>query len=240
MMALPICSQCGRAVQPADAAFCPYCGSVMTAQTQNVPEGAKAYLRKADDLKDPVKKHELLLKAEREYPDCLEVAEALLFLGRLYERNPRELDYSVIKCFLWHMYLTPGEFPEEKKQQMREELFRHPQLVRCMQLAPDANAFLRRYLKRLGCEFVALFLKGSNHYTRTWFGFRIDNRMSRVLAQPVAQMIVNIRADEQLTPQERAMLCEAIYAAFLTETGGEPRWVDEELEKLGHPVPTHS
>ena len=184
MMALPICSQCGRAVQPADAAFCPYCGSVMTAQTQNVPEGAKAYLRKADDLRDPVKKHELLLKAEREYPDCLEVAEALLFLGRLYERNPRELDYSVIKCFLWHMYLTPGEFPEEKKQQMREELFRHPQLVRCMQLAPDANAFLRRYLKRLGCGFVALFLKGSNHYTRTWFGFRIDNRMSRVLAQP--------------------------------------------------------
>lgn len=240
MMALPVCNQCGKTIQPADAAFCPYCGAAMLAQTPSLPEGAKAYLKEADKLKDPVKKHEWLLKAQKEYPDCLEIAEALLFLGRLYERSPQKLDYSVIKCFLWHMYLTPGEFSGEKKQQMREEFFHHPQLLRCLELAPDEQSYLRRYLKRLGCEFVSLFLKGSNRYTRSLFGFRFDNRMSRVLAQPVAQMIVNIRQDDALSAQERALLCEALYAAFLTETGSEPQWVDEELEKLGHPVPNLS
>ena len=38
------------------------------------------------DRTDPVKKHKLLLEAQAQYPDCLEVAQELLFLGRLYER----------------------------------------------------------------------------------------------------------------------------------------------------------
>ena len=238
MMTLPVCMHCGKSVQPAEAAFCPFCGAVMPVKASEMPEGAKKLLAQAEKLRDPVKKHELLLQAEKEYPDCVEIAEELLFLGRLYERSPKKMDYSVIKCFLWHMYLTPGEFSAEKKQEMREELFHHPQLERCLALSPDPESFLRRYLKRLGCEFVSLFLKGSNHYTRTWFGFRFDNRMSRVLARPAAQMIVNIRADEKLSPQERALLSEALYGAFLTETGSEPRWVEEELEKLGHPSPS--
>lgn len=238
-MSLPICSHCGKNVQPADAAFCPYCGAVMAAKTAELPEGAKRALKEADKLTDPVRKHALLLQAEKDYPDCLEIAEALLFHGRLHERNPRNLDFTVIKCYLWHMYLTPTDFSEEQKQKMREEFFSHPQLLRCLALAPDENTFLRRYLKRLGCEFVSLFLKGSNRFTRTLFGFRFDNRMSRVLAQPVAMMICQIRADDLLLPQQRALLAEAIYAAFLTETGGEPQWVNEELEKLGHPIPAH-
>ena len=61
--------------------------------------------------------------------------------------------------------------------------------------------------------------------------------MSRVLAQPVAMMIAEIRADQALDPNQRTLLAEAIYSAFLTETGGEPQWVNDELEKMGHPVP---
>ena len=37
--------------------------------------------------------------------------------------------------------------------------------------------------------------------------------------------------------QHRTLLCDAFYRAFVTETGGESRWVDELLEKKGYPVP---
>ncbi len=233
----PLCPRCGREAQAADMAFCPYCGAELTRVT-GVPPMAQKRLDEADKQKDPKKKRELLLKAQEEFPDCLEIAEALLFLGRLHERSTRKLDFSVIKCYLWHMYLTPEEFTEEKKQQMRQELLRHPLLARCQELYGDADGYLRRYLKRLGCEFVALFLKGSNHYTGTMFGFRLDNRMSRVLAAPVASMIANIRADEYLDAFEREMLTSALYQSFLTETGSESKWVDERLKQLGQPIPT--
>ena len=235
-MSLPICPHCGKPVQPADAAFCPYCGSAMPAKAA-VPEEIKQILWQLDQLKDPVKKHALLVQAQSQHPDSLEIAEALLFLGRLHERSAKVLDYSVIKCYLWHMFLTPGEFSEAKKQEMRQEFFDHPQLKRCQELSGSAGDYTRRYLRRLACEFVSLFLKGSTHYTRSFFGFRFDNRMSRVLARPTAQMIVNIRADEAFSPEQRSLPCEALYSAFLAETGSEPQWLDEELDKLGHPAP---
>ena len=233
---LPLCPACGGKL-PAEAAFCPFCGTRLSA-VQEVPDGAKALLSRADAEKDPIQKYALLLQAQEQYPDCLAVAEALLFHGRLHERSPRKLDFSVIKCYLWHMYLTPKEFSDEKKAQMRTELFEHPQLLRCRQLASDADDFTRRYLQRLACEFVALFLKGSNHYTRTWFGFRLDNRMSRVLAEPVADMLRCIRQDMALEASRRALLYEALYRGFLIETGSESKWLDEKLEAMGYPIPT--
>ena len=234
-MSLPVSSRCGKSVQPADAAFCPYCGCAMPIAA--MPEAIQRILSEADQLKDPVKKHDLLLKAQSQHPESLEIAEALLFLGRLHERSAKVLDYSVIKCYLWHLFLTPGDFSDAKKQEMRKEFFDHPQLKRCQELSGDAEGYTRRYLRRLGCEFVSLFLKGSTRYTRSFFGFRFDNRMSRVLSQPTALMIANIRADECFSPAQRTLLCEALYSAFLTETGGEPQWLDEELDKLGHPAP---
>ena len=238
-MSLPVCTRCGKGIQPADAAFCPYCGTPAPTPASSLSDSARMALSEADKLRDPVKKYDLLCRALAENPDCLEIAEALLFHGRLHERDSRKLDFTVIKCYLWHMYLTPGDFSPEQKNAMRRELFDHPDLERCLALAPDRDAYMRRYLRRLGCEFVTLFLKGSNRFTRTLFGFRFDNRMSRVLAQPAAQMIVNIRTDDALTPVQRSLLTDAIYAAFLTETGGEPQWINDELDKLGHPVPTH-
>ena len=239
---MPVCPACGRAAQMAQAAFCPFCGAPMAqnAGASDTPEGAAKLLLKAEKMNDPVKKYKLLLQAREEYPNCLAVEEEILFLGRLHERNPKKLDFSIIKCFLWHMYLTPGEFSDEKKQEMRAELFEHPQLEVCRSLAPDAQRYTEKYLYRLACEFVALFLKGSNQYTRSMFGFRLDNRMSRVLAEPVARMLENIHGDEQLPQERRWMLYHTLYRAFLTETGSEPRWVDEQLQKLELPIPAKS
>ena len=86
----PACPRCGKPVEIAGAAFCPHCGApVAAAQAAPVPEGALSLLEKAERQTDPVKKHKLLLEAQAQYPDCLEVAQELLFLGRLYERSPK-------------------------------------------------------------------------------------------------------------------------------------------------------
>jgi len=231
------CPVCHRDLPVSDAAFCPYCGAALAKTEQAVPEEVRKLLSEVEKQKDPVKKHQLLTEAENRYPDSLEIAQEILFLGRLHERSAKKLDFSVIKCYLWHMYLTPENFSVAQKAVMREELVAHPQLQRCLALAPDADDFMRRYLRRLASEFVTVFLLGSTHYTKTVFGFRVDNRMGRVLAEPAAKMLCGISEDEQLEAQQRVLLYEALYRAFVTETGGESRWVDELLEKKGYPVP---
>ncbi len=231
------CPACCRELPVSDAAFCPYCGKALQNAQREVPQEVKRVLSEVEKQKDPVQKHKMLTDAEQRFPDSLEIAEEILFLGRLYERSPKKLDYSVIKCYLWQMYLTPKEFSLAQKNAMREELVRHPRLERCLELAPDRDAFMRRYLIRLAGEFVHVFLMGSTHYTRTVFGFRVDNRMGRVLADPAADMLCAIRGDDALEHAERAMLYDAFYRAFVTETGGESQWVDALLEKKGCPIP---
>ena len=234
---LSTCPRCHKTIETADAAFCPFCGAPVHQAVRTVPEELKKLLRKADEAKDPKKKYEILSEAEKLYPDELDVAEALLFLGRLHERSHKKIDYSVIKCHLWHMYLTPGDFTADQRDAMRKELIAHPQLLRCMELAPDADAFLRHYLEKLGVEFVNLFLRGSNHYTNAFFGIRLDGRMAKVLAAPVCTMLGNIYNDSLLPDDRRDMVYDAFYRAFLTETGNDPKWIDQLLEKNGLPVP---
>lgn len=231
------CPRCYKTIQAADAAFCAYCGAPLRVQGDDLSPELRQLLRKIDQEKDPAKKHALLLNAQQAYPDCLIVEEELLYLGRLYERSPKKLDFSIIKCYLWHMYLTPEDFTDAKKQEMREELLCHPQLLRCIALSDDPDNYLRRYLERLGREFVAVFLKGSNYYTRSFMGFRLDSRMEKVLAEPLVKMLANIRRDRELSGEHRDMMYDALYRAFLSETGGDAKWVDAELAEMGCPIP---
>lgn len=235
---LSTCPKCGRRAQVADAAFCAYCGAAMVQKmAAPTPEGAQALLNEADRQKTPEKKYKILKEAQARYPDCLAVAEALLFLGRLYERDPRKLDFSVIKCHLWHAYLTPEEFSGEQAAAMRAEMFEHPDLKRCLELAPDADAFTRAYLQRLAKEFIQLFLRGSNRYMRSYFGFRMGSSAAKMLAPPVAAMLVNINGDELLSRERRNMLSCALYRAFELDMGGEIQWLDAELQKAGLSIP---
>ena len=235
---MPVCPRCGKAAQLADAAFCPHCGASMNAvRSAPVPEGAQALLEQAEGLTDPVKKHDLLLKAQAQYPDCLEVAQALLYLGRLYERSPKKLDYSIIKCYLLQMYLAPEELSAEQYRRMHEELFDHPDLKRCQELAPDADAFTRSYLERLSRDFIGLFLRGSNRYMHSFFGFKLDNRTAKLLASPVSYMMGGIHGDTDLSFEQRTMLYDALYRAFLLETGNDPQWIDKLLGEAHLPVP---
>lgn len=233
-----VCPCCGKPLQLADAPFCPYCGASLRAQAAgSTPAEARKLLEEAEKQRDPKKKRELYLEAQRQFPDCLEVAEAILFLGRLYERDPRKLDYSVIKSYLWQMYLTPEDFSDEKKDAMRAELFEHPDLKRCLALAPDADAFLRGYLQRLAMEFVRIFLSSSNRYMPSYFGIRFEGRAAKSLSAPVATMLANIRRDFALPPERRAMLSAALYQGFLKQTGGDSHWLDERLAAMGQAAP---
>lgn len=230
-----LCPRCGqKAVE--GAAYCPFCGTPLPRSAGTLSPEGQSLLAQAESTSDPLKKRELLLQARAVCPDSLEVEEALLFLGRLYERSPRKVDFSVIKCYLWHMYLKPEAFSIEKRQEMRNELFHDPQLERCLSLAPDPALFLRQYLERLAAEFVNLFLKGSNRYTNAIFGIRLDSRMEKVLAPHVADMLQRIQNDGRLEDEQRELLYLALYRAFLSETGGNPAWLNAQLTKRGLPV----
>ncbi|MEG0995660.1 MAG: zinc-ribbon domain-containing protein [Clostridia bacterium] len=231
------CPRCGKSAPQTDARFCPYCGAELQ-PAASVPAQARAALDASQRETDPCKKHALLLAAERDFPDCMEIAQELLFLGRLYERNPRKLDYSVIKCHLLHFYLTPRDFSPQQQSAMRKELFEHPQLARCQALAPNAEAFTRAYLTRLSSEFVRIFLCGNSRYTRTIFGVSLGGRAGKQLAAPAAAMLAAIDADEQLPPQRREMLYAAFYAGCCKAFSGEAQWLLQALNQKELPVPT--
>lgn len=233
---MPICPRCHKPAQAADAAFCAYCGAPMPKDASAVPEAVQEVLARVKATSDPKKKYDLLTKAQQDEPDSLDIARELLHLGRLYERGGRNVDFSVIKCYLLHMYLTPREFSEEQKAAMRKELFHHPQLERCQALAPDAEGFTREYLMRLSSEFADLFLKGSSTYMHSFFGIRFNSRADKLLASPAARMLAAIHGDTQLEGDERAMLYECFYRGYLSQIGGEDE-LRKQLAQYDLPTP---
>lgn len=226
------CPACRRALPVNDGAFCPYCGAALSKE-EKLPEQLRAVLDAAGKEADPVKKHRMLAEAREAFPDCLPVEEELLFLGRLHERDGKNPSYDVIKCFLLHPYLTPKEFSAAKRDAMRRELFHHEQLERCKALASDPDVFLSHYLERLSEEFVRLFLEGSTYYMRSFFGFTSRKNAPRLLAEPAAQMIGNMAADEALTPEERKALIHAFYRGFSRRMDGQTEWLRQEMERQG-------
>ena len=233
------CPRCERTLNvESGAAFCPYCGApIAQAETKPESEAVLALLNKLESMSDPAKKSKLLLQAQAEHPDSLAIAEELLFLGRLSERDPHTLDFSVINSYLLMIYLEPSAVSPEKVEEMRRELFDHPQLARCLALAPDPTAFLNHYLVRLSGHFIDLFLRGSSKYMRRVFGFGLDSRAPKLLASPAAHMLASIRDDSGLTAEQRAMLMRALYTAFSNNLGGDTQWLRKEMADRGVVLP---
>ena len=227
------CPKCGRTLEiAAGATFCPFCGASLTPKAADSAE-VSALLRQAANESDPKKRYAALTKAQALAPESLAVCEELLFLGRLHERTPKKLDFSIIKSFLLQMYLTPKDFTEAKADAMRAELFEHPLLLRCLALAPDPQAYMTHYLTRLSGEYIDLFLRGSSVYMRRYFGFGMESRAPKYLAEPAGDMLARMRADDRLSDERRALLTNAFYEGFSRQMNGETRWLDERLEKLG-------
>lgn len=222
------CAKCHKTISAAESvAFCPYCGEKIAPAAGGVDLSA---VRNEDN---PVKKHDMLLALQAQHPDSLEVAEELLYLGRLYERNHKSLDFSVIKSFVLNVYLDPGEMKPDKREALHREIFSHPDLDRCLLLAENKNAFLSRYLEHISEEFVRLFLKGSSQHMHTFFGFTQSSKAPKFLAQPAAVMLRNMQRDGSLTGEQRELLMRAFYTAFSCQADGQTKYLDEEMQRLG-------
>jgi len=235
------CPHCGKPVNElADASFCPFCGGrLKTAEPERVSESAivRDILEQVKKTEDPRKKHALLLEAEQQDPQSLAVAQELLFLGRLHMRGGKHLDFSIIKCYLFMLYLQPEQLSRTRQEELREELFAHPQLLKCLELCVNKDDFMRSYLLKLAGEFIFLFLRGDSRYMRRLFGFGLESRASKNLADPVAVMLNHMQRDEQLKPEQRNMLMSALYQAFDKDMGGDTKWLDDRLKGMGMVVP---
>ncbi|MBP3650494.1 MAG: zinc ribbon domain-containing protein [Clostridia bacterium] len=225
-----VCTRCNREIAQSEAAFCPFCGAPLMLHTAPIPSEADALLQKASQQRNNRKKLALLQQAREKYPDCLAVEEEWLFQAKLPQKASQVLDYSGIKCHLLHLYLTPEAFDETRRAAMRQEIFGDAQLHRCLALAPSAEAFMTHYLERLSREFIQIFLMGSNQYMPRFMGFQLERNTAKVLAQPVADMLRAIRADDSLTAEQQSSLCTALESAFYAECGGDMRWLHQAME----------
>ena len=225
-----LCPHCHKSIGAAeDAAFCPFCGERLKTDGPD--------LTAVQNESNPVKKHEMLLAQLQQHPDSLAVAEEILLLGRLYDRGKKGLDFSVIKCYVLNVYLDPEEMKPDQREALRREIFDHPDLSRCLKLADDPDAFLRRYLRRISEEFIRLFLQGSSKHMRMFFGFTNEAKAPKNLAVPAARILKAMQNDATLTDAQKTVLMQAFYTAFQTRLDGETRWLDELLTTAQITIP---
>lgn len=219
------CPKCHKTVSAAEsAAFCPFCGERLQAAG-----GVDLSAVRAE--RNPVKKHAMLEALKQTHPDNLEVAEEILYLGRLYDRGKRGVDFSIIKSYMLNVYLEPETLKKNQREVLRREIFTHPDLDICLNLCDDQEVFLRRYLEHIAEEFIRLFLKGSAQYMHSFFGYTNESKAPKHLALPVAGMLKAMRDDETLTGAQRELLMRATYTAFARQMNGQTTYLDEALQK---------
>jgi hypothetical protein len=186
-------------------------------------------LFEARTRQDPVQVHKALTLAEALSPDNLEVHRGLLMLGRLHQRNPRKLDFSVIKCFLLNSFEHPERHREQALRDMARELFDDARLARCLQLSGDPEGFLRTYLEDLSREYMRIFVAGdTSHFPRV-FGLSFKGGMQRYLAVPARDIISNMLCSPFLSPGEALLLARAFYRAYYEHAQGDVKALDELL-----------
>ncbi len=230
---------------------CPYCAAQLTPQKngqavvlkaspaapvhiKDVPVGADvtALLRKAQEESDPIKRFALLQKAEEAAPNNLQVQKALLLHGRLHERDKHRIDFSVIKCYLLHVFEEPDTYTFAQREDKIRELISEDRLVKAMDMAPDGQAFLKDYLTALSQEYIHLFLRGSSRHMKPMFGFAPAGKPFRLLAAPAASMLRCMLKEQALSNDLREMLAGAFYKAYGLEFQGETSYLDEALGAL--------
>lgn len=182
----------------------------------------------ADTQDDPKIIYLALNRAAELSPDDLAIQRRLLLLGRLHERDPHKMDFSVIKSYLLHPFEHPEKHKPEEIRQMAHDLFEETRLKRCLELAPDPDAFLRSYFEELSREYVNIFVAADNSHVPRVFGISFKGGLSRYLAIPGRDIISNIFSSPYLSKEEATVLAKSFYKAFYDHTHGEVR----ELDKL--------
>lgn len=163
--------------------------------------------------RDPIRIHYALCDLDKKYPGNLAIHRALLLQGRLHERNPKKLDYSVIHCYLLQVFLEPETLSREQKRSFLQELIQGENLSTCLHLCPDKNEFLQNYYEEISNRFIDLFLLGSSKYMKSFFGLSMSRNPAKTLANPIAKMILNIW-DTDALGDFRFVIAKALFQTF--------------------------
>ena len=225
------CIQCGKKIGGEDMAFCPYCGARLPEPAESAEpmnEETEKWIRKALAVTAFPERKKILLQGLNACPGSREILWELLFTG---EEEPKKrsfaLDFSIIKCFILEIYRTPGDFTEEKRGRMRAQLFDDPKLRVCCAMFDDPERKQREYVQRLCREYVEIFLEGNNQVMGNWFGIRLERNREKKLALPVADMIKRMKKDDQLSPEQREQLIQAMVQAYAGKCGGKTEYLNE-------------
>ena len=234
-----ICKNCGFVPEKADFLFCPRCGAKLEPSAAPADEALLQKLNAVLQKQEIAAVHSALLALREEYPGSLEVEKQLLLCGdpalHTKSRNP----YRAIRCYLLQMYLEPGEFSDAERDEMRDELFHHPQLERCLALcgSDEKVSFLRDYLEELSLCFADIFMKGSNLYMRSFMGIRSLQQPHKLLAPHAARALWNMQRDEALSPDEKRLLMNAFYRGYSRSVEGLTAPLDSILSEKGLTLP---
>lgn len=191
--------------------------------------GLEDLLHEARIARDPRFAYRCLQRAEVMAPDSLAVQRALLMHGRLHERSAKTLDYSVVKCYLWHGFEHPEKHTQEEQQRMARELFDDKRLQLCLGLSAEPEAFLRQYLEELAQEYLRLFVAGDASHVPKLFGLHPRGQLHKYLARPAADIIRNALSSPYLNAQEQLMAARAFYKAYYRQLEGESKELDRLL-----------
>lgn len=193
---------------------------------------ADTLLARAKGAEDPRDAHAYLLRAEQLSPDDLRVQRELLLRGELHTRDPKAMNFFVIKCYLLHALEHPEQHDEAEQKRMLRELFEHPRLIRCQSLAPDPAAFTREYLQDLCAEYVRLFIAGDTRHTRSVAGITLGGKLPKYLAEPAYDVLYNAFSSPFLSQEEQLLLGGAFYRAYSAYMGGKTEPLDARLGNL--------
>lgn len=181
---------------------------------------------------DPRDAHAFLSRAAEIAPDDLRIHKELLLRGNLHKRDPHNITFHVIKCYLLHAFEHPEKHDENEQKRMAREIFDHEQLRRCLEIATDPEAFLKEYLHDLCSEYVRLFIAGDSTHTRALLGITISSKQPVYLAVPAYDAIDNILQSAFLSEDEKNLLAGAFYRAYHAFMEGRTEPLDERLGNL--------
>lgn len=240
-----MCPRCGQEVTVGDHVgfACEGCGGwlqvvphgkafLLKAVARELP-GEKEALRFVDQaaqITDPVKKKKLLDQAEQLCPDSLAVQREKLYLGRLWQRDLKNIDYHLIKCYLLHVFEAPETEAPAMRESMLQELTADPQLLRCLDIAPDREAFITEYVQWICREYVKVFLKGSTSHNGRFMGIQVT-KIEKALAMPTAKMLYNMSKMNLPAPYD-TLLPRTLVETFVRDVGPDA-FLRQAMKELG-------
>lgn len=223
-----LCSNCNKinqADEGLDYIYCQYCGQKIIIKDSSLR--ISSLIEQALSNKDPIQIHDRLVELDKEYPNNIDIKRALLLQGRLHERSPKRLDFSVIHCYLLNVFLE-GEAEKGQKAKFVEELMHGTLLLECLKLAKNRNLFLQEYYVEISQKYIELFLMGSSKYMKQFFGLSFSKNPAKTLAEPAARIIRNILYEQSLN-EYRFVLAKAFYTAFGKKFGSDYKYINEYL-----------